>query len=102
MSNKFSDYTNKNLDEFVEQNKQKLDSFKQNYAQQTNDINTMINRYSQMNQNEIFNEFLKVADEKKRNGTLTLEYINNIRSALFPYLTEEQKQTFNNLVNYIR
>ena len=102
MSNKFGDYTNRNLNSFADRNKHILDDFKQNNSQQYNELNEIINKYSNMSQNQIFNEFIKVAEQKKQDGTLTLEYINNIRNTLFPYLTDEQKNIFNNLVNYLR
>lgn len=102
MPNKFSDFRNSNLDNFVEKNKDIVEEFKHNNAGTYNNINQLYNQYSSMSGDAIFNEFLKVANEKKRNGTLNLDYLNNMKSVMFPYLTDEQKKVFNNLLNILR
>lgn len=102
MSRKFSDFTNSNLEEFRKQNESAVNSFKNQNQQDYNMFNEAISKYSQMSQTELFNEFLKVAHEKKRNGTLTFAYIDNIRQTIFPLISPEQQKIFNDLVNEIR
>ncbi len=100
--NRFSDFTNKNLNDFVEKNKSKLEDLKTTNNQEVNELNNIINRYSSMSKDEIFNEFVKVVQQKKRDGALDLQYFNNVKASLFPFLSEEQKVMFNNLMNYLR
>lgn len=102
MAKKFSDFANSNLNNFVKDNEHVLNNILTNNAKAIDEINFLLSKFKNMSSNEIFNEFLRVAEQKKREGTLTLQYINNLKTILFPYLTDEQKRIFNNLMNYIR
>ncbi len=102
MSRKFSDFTNSNLKEFEQKNATAVENFKNQNQQDYEMLSSAINKYSNMNQSQLFNEFLKVANEKKRDGTLTFAYIDNIRKTIFPLISPEQQKIFNDLVDEIR
>jgi len=99
---KFSDYTNKNIDDFINENKSKLDNLGAQSRAEINNISQLLEGYQGMSSDQIMSEFLRVADQKRKDGTLNFEYLNNIQKTLFPYLNEEQKQMFNSLLNQIK
>lgn len=100
MNNKFSDYTNSKIDDNI--NFEKVEEFKNEKPQDYENIENMINQYSNLSQNELLSEFLKMAYEKKKNGTLTEGDIANLRNTIYPMLTPQQKQNFDNLMNVIK
>lgn len=102
MSNKFSDFTNKQFEDLVQSNKAALDGFAQQNSDQYNSINNLIGKYSSMSNNQLFSEFMRVAQQMKAEGTLNLAYIENIKQTIFPYLSAEQQQMFYEFMNYLR
>lgn len=91
MANKFSDYT-KN---YSQQNKCEEKSSKES-------IEELYNRYSKYDNQSLLDEFLKLSIERKRKGELTDEYFQNLKNTLSPYLTDEQKDYYDNLVDKIK
>lgn len=65
-------------------------------------IEEVYNKYSKLNNDALMNEFIKVSLERKKRGELSDSYFENIKNTLFPYLTEEQKIYYNNLVDKIK
>ncbi len=102
MQGKFSNFTTKNIEDLVKQNQQNINQFKQNNQQMVNNLEGMMQRYAGMNQQELFGEFYKLAQQKRQDGTLTDEYINNLKTTIFPFLTPEQQQTFHQLFQSLR
>jgi len=67
-----------------------------------NKVENYMNRYSNLSQDELMKEFLRVSQEKKKNGGFSSSEINNIKETLAPFLSEEQKQNLNNLINMVK
>lgn len=65
-------------------------------------IEEVYNKYSKLDNDSLMNEFIKVSLERKKRGELSDSYFENIKNTLFPYLTEEQKTYYNNLVDKIK
>lgn len=102
MGNKFSNFTNNNLNDFVKNNQDVLQNAMKNNPQGVNNIGQMVSQYQGLSGDQLYQKLMQVVQEKKQNGTLTLSYIQNMRQMLYPYLSEEQKQIFENLLNTIR
>ena len=97
MNNKFSDYIEN-------------DVFKENMDKGTNDYivndnmdstEKLIDKYSKYSKDELMNEFIKLTEEKKRNGTLGAD-IDRYNSILEPYLTADQKSRMKNIFDKVR
>ena len=97
MNNKFSDYIEN-------------DVFKENMDKGTNDYivndnmdstEKLIDKYSKYSTDELMNEFIKLTEEKKRNGTLSAD-IDRYNSILEPYLTADQKSRMKNIFDKVR
>lgn len=65
-------------------------------------VEDYMNKYSNLSQEELMKEFLKVSNEKKRNGGFSASEINNIKSTLAPFLNDEQKLNLDNLINMVK
>lgn len=65
-------------------------------------IEDMYEKYSKLDSNSLMDEFIKVSLERKRKGELSDSYFENIKNTLFPYLSEEQKIYYNDLVDKIK
>ena len=61
-----------------------------------------LNRYKNLSQNELLNEFMKEATKLKANGSLNEKNINALKSTLAPMLSAEQNQMLNQLLNMIK
>lgn len=56
----------------------------------TKEINDYYNKYKNFSQNELLNEFLTTSRQKLKDGTLTIQGLQNMLQSLSPYLNEEQ------------
>lgn len=100
-----------NFKSYIEKNEPKVDN---NYSQNNKKVNNnsskldedniekMYNNYSKLNQQELLNEFIKESKLAKNNGTFSDEKIQNMKEVLSPYLTDEQKQYFDDLINMVK
>ena len=74
-----------------------------NTTQLHNDnIEQLIDKYSNYSESELMSEFLKESEKRKENGEFTDEKLNGIKSILSPYLDESQKQKLNDLLNMVK
>lgn len=64
-------------------------------------ISDTYNKYKDLNQNDLMNEFLKVSREQKRNGSLNENNMQNLIKQLSPFLNDEQKEKLKDLLNKI-
>jgi len=92
MPNKFSDYVNKD-NNYKYTNTQNIN---------TDQLQSVIDTYAGKSSNELMQEFIRLSNIKKANGTLNAQNIENIKNTIFPYLTEEQKQTFYKIMEGIK
>ncbi len=65
-------------------------------------IDDMMRKYSNMDQNELMQEFLRQSAMEKRKGNLDANYFENIKSTLSPYLSREQLENFDKIVNMVK
>lgn len=63
-----------------------------------NDISALIDKYSRMDRSTLMQEFLSASRAKREAGGLDDVEINRLESVLSPYLNDQQKETFKNLM----
>lgn len=89
------------FNDFIKDNKDS-ESVKDTYTEDRNKkLEDKINEYQKLSSNELMQEFIKLTIEKKRNGELTKNELENIKQAIIPYLSEEQRQSLQNLLDMV-
>ena len=84
----FSDYNwNK------ENNEQKLSE---------QDLEKLIDKYSELNNDTLMKEFLKINLEKKKQGKLSDSELSVLKNSILPYLNESQKQSLNSILEIVK
>ncbi len=63
------------------------------------DLKQAYNKYKDMPQDALVEEFLKVAKNQRLSGALNNEKIAKMYNTLSPYLNADQKEMFNTLMN---
>ena len=89
----FAQQKNKTIDEnkhILEENKEK-----------TNELESMINKYKNMNQSELLTSLFSEAIKLKQEGKLDSNSLNNLSSTLSPFLNSEQQEMLGSLINKI-
>ena len=85
---KFSDYNwNK------ENNEQKLSE---------QDLEKLIDKYSELDNDTLMKEFLKITLEKKKQGKLSDSELSVLKNSILPYLNESQKQSLNSILEIVK
>lgn len=83
-------------------NKQKqANDFINEKKDKTAEYENIINKYKDMNQNDLMSNLFKEASKLKSEGKLNSETLNNLKSTLSPFLNDEQQEMLSNLVNAI-
>ena len=84
----FSDYNwNK------ENNEQKLSE---------QDLEKLIDKYSELDNDTLMKEFLKITLEKKKQGKLGDSELSVLKNSILPYLNESQKQSLNSILEIVK
>ena len=84
----FSDYNwNK------ENNEQKLSE---------QDLEKLIDKYSELDNDTLMKEFLKITLEKKKQGKLSDSELSVLKNSILPYLNESQKQSLNSILEIVK
>ena len=84
----FSDYNwNK------ENNEQKLSE---------QDLEKLIDKYSELDNDTLMKEFLKITLEKKKQGKLSDSEPSVLKNSILPYLNESQKQSLNSILEIVK
>ena len=84
----FSDYNwNK------ENNEQKLSE---------QDLEKLIDKYSELDNDTLMKEFLKITLEKKKQGKLSDSELSILKNSILPYLNESQKQSLNSILEIVK
>lgn len=68
---------------------------------QASEYEDIINKYKNMNQNDLMSNLFSEASKLKKEGKLDSNSLNNLKSTLSPFLTSQQQEMLNNLVNAI-
>lgn len=79
-------------------NTEKIINENKEQASQYEDI---INKYKNMNQNDLMKNLFSEASKLKQEGKLDTNTLNSLKSTLSPFLNSEQQEMLNNLVNAI-
>ena len=66
-----------------------------------NDYQDILNKYKNMDNNELMSNLFSEATRLKSEGKLDSESLNNLKSTLAPFLNSDQQNMLNNLVNAI-
>ena len=66
-----------------------------------NDYQDILNKYKNMDNNELMSNLFSEATRLKSEGKLDSESLNNLKSTLAPFLNNDQQNMLNNLVNAI-
>ena len=84
----FSDYNwNK------ENNEQKLSE---------QDLEKLIDKYSELDNDTLMKEFLKITLEKKKQGKLSDSELSVLKNSILPYLNESQKHSLNSILEIVK
>ena len=84
----FSDYNwNK------ENNEQKLSE---------QDLEKLIDKYIELDNDTLMKEFLKITLEKKKQGKLSDSELSVLKNSILPYLNESQKQSLNSILEIVK
>ena len=68
---------------------------------QASEYENIINKYKDMNQNDLMSNLFFEASKLKKEGKLDTNSLNNLKSKLSPFLNSDQQEMLNNLVNAI-
>ena len=80
----------KNQEKIIEENKEKA-----------NDYQDILNKYKNMDSNELMSNLFSEASKLKSEGKLDSDSLNSLKSTLAPFLNSDQQNMLNNLVNAI-
>jgi len=69
--------------------------------EKANDYQDIINKYKNMDNNELMSNLFSEATRLKSEGKLDSQSLNNLKSTLAPFLNNDQQAMLNNLVNAI-
>lgn len=69
--------------------------------EKANDYQDILNKYKNMDNNELMSNLFSEATRLKSEGKLDSESLNNLKSTLAPFLNSDQQNMLNNLVNAI-
>lgn len=94
----FSDYIKSNDSKNVNDNKVNKQS--ENVDSKEN-LEKLIDKYSKLNPNDLFGEFIKLTYEKKKKGELKKSEIENIKTTIMPYLNQEQKENLMKILDMV-
>ena len=68
----------------------------------TSEYEKILNKYKDMNNNELMQNLFHEANKLKQEGKLDSSTINNLKSTLSPFLNKDQQDMLNSLINAIK
>ncbi len=72
-----------------------------NNKEKANDYQDILDKYKDMDNNELMSNLFNEASKLKSEGKLDSNSLNSLKSTLSPFLNSEQQQMLNSLVNAI-
>lgn len=66
------------------------------------DLEKLIDKYSELDSDSLMKEFLKMTLERKRQGKLDDNELSVIKNSILPYLNESQKQSLNSILEIVK
>ena len=98
MPRDFKSFAKENEKVFSNSDKEKILNENQDKTKEYTDI---LNKYKNMNNNELMSNLFSEASKLKSEGKLDSSTLNNLSSTLSPFLNNEQKEMLNSLINAI-
>lgn len=86
---------------FSKEHKNEAEKILNDNKEQASKYEDIINKYKNMNQNDLMSNLLTEAMKLKKEGKLDANSLSNLKSTLSPFLNTEQKEMLNNLINVI-
>ena len=86
---------------FAKENHQQAEKILNENQEDASKYEKIINKYKNMNQNDLMSNLFSEANKLKKEGKLNAETLNNLKSTLSPFLNSNQQEMLNNLVNAI-
>ena len=82
----------------VNQSSQKNTENVQNFTQNTQKIEEILNKYKNMSNNELMTNLFREASRLKSEGKLNSENLNSLKGMLAPFLNSEQQKMLDELI----
>ena len=93
-----------NFSEFVKMDKSnndiKKEGIKNEYDKDT--LEELINSYSNLSNDQLINEFIKMTLEKKKKGELNAMQLDSLKNTLLPFLNKEQTNKLDELLSLVK
>ena len=86
---------------FSKEHKSDAEKILNENKEQANRYEDILNKYKNMNKNDLMSNLLTEAMKLKKEGKLDSKSLNTLKSTLSPFLNSEQKEMLNNLINTI-
>ena len=87
-----------NFSDFVKE--KKINEEKMPYSNE--DLESMINKYSELSEDRLLSEFLKLTLEKRKRGELSEKELQNLRSTLVPVLNTQQIESLDKILEMVK
>lgn len=83
------------------QNSQSAEKILNDNKEKASEYEDLINKYKNMNQNDLMSNLFSEASKLKKEGKLDANTLSNLKSTLAPFLNSDQQEMLNSLVNAI-
>ena len=78
-----------------------MKKIREDNPKKTQEYEEILNKYKNMNQNDLMSNLITEATKLKKEGKLDSSSLSNLKSTLAPFLNNEQQELLNNLINTI-
>lgn len=99
MSKNLFDFGDEKLEEIIKNEKKIEEKLLEN--NNTKNVKNLYDKYKNYSQDELMNEFLTTSRQKIKNGSLTMEGLQNTIKNLAPFLNSEQIEFLKGIVNKV-
>ncbi|MBQ9793055.1 MAG: hypothetical protein IJW32_04910 [Clostridia bacterium] len=91
----------KNLFDFTQENIENNNNFSQknNKKEDVEQAKDIYQKYKDMSQNDLINEFVSTSKQKINEGSISKEKITQTANVLTPYLNEQQRELLSKLMD---
>lgn len=88
--------------EFKEDVNYKFDNIKNDNSDQVEQIENLMEKYKNLNQEELMQEFLRESKKQKQKGELNDTKLESIKQTLTPFLSADQQKNLDYLMGIIK
>ena len=86
---------------FTKENQQNAEKIINENQEKSNEYQDILNKYKNMNQNDLMSNLFSEAIKLKKEGKLDENTLNSLKSTLSPFLNDSQQEMLNSLVKAI-